>query len=49
MLFTVSTGLSQVRMASIYAAVGCTLGIVPHMLAAGMGLAATLQAGALAF
>ena len=48
-LFTVSTGLSQGRMASIYAAVGCTLGIVPHMLAAGMGLAATLQAGALAF
>ena len=48
-LFTVSAGLSQGKTASIYAAVGCTLGIVPHMLAAGLGLAATLHAGALAF
>ena len=48
-LFTVSTGLSQGKTASIYAALGCTLGIVPHMLAAGLGLAATLHAGALAF
>jgi threonine/homoserine/homoserine lactone efflux protein len=48
-LFTVSTGLSQGKTASFYAAVGCTLGIVPHMLAAGLGLAATLHAGALAF
>jgi threonine/homoserine/homoserine lactone efflux protein len=48
-LFTVSTGLSQGKTASIYAAMGCTLGIVPHMLAAGLGLAATLHAGALAF
>lgn len=48
-LFTVSTGLSQGKTASIYAAAGCTLGIVPHMLAAGLGLAATLHAGALAF
>lgn len=48
-LFTVSTGLSQGRTASVYAAAGCTLGILPHMLAAGLGLAATMQAGALAF
>lgn len=48
-LFTVSTGLSQGRMASVYAAMGCTLGILPHMLATGLGLAATLQAGELAF
>ncbi len=48
-LFTVSTGLSQGKMASFFAALGCTLGIVPHMLAAGLGLAATLHAGALAF
>ena len=48
-LFTVSCGLSQGKTASIFAAVGCTLGIVPHMLAAGMGLAATLHAGAMAF
>lgn len=48
-LFTVSTGLSQGKMASFYASVGCTLGIVPHMMVAGLGLAATLHAGALAF
>lgn len=48
-LFTVSCGLSQGKTASIFAAVGCTLGIVPHMLAAGMGLAATLHTGAVAF
>jgi len=48
-LFTVSTGLSQGRTASVYAAAGCTLGILPHMFAAGLGLAATMHAGALAF
>ncbi len=48
-LFTVSTGLTQGRTASVYAATGCTLGILPHMLATGLGLAATLHAGALAF
>lgn len=48
-LFTVSTGLSQGRAASVYAAAGCTLGILPHMLATGLGLAATMHAGALAF
>lgn len=48
-LFTVSTGLSQGRTASVYAAAGCTLGVLPHMLATGLGLAATMHAGALAF
>jgi threonine/homoserine/homoserine lactone efflux protein len=48
-LFTVSTGLSQGRVASAYAALGCTLGIVPHMAATAMGLAAVMHAGALAF
>lgn len=48
-LFTVSTGLSQGRTASVCAAAGCTLGILPHMLATGLGLAATMHAGALAF
>lgn len=46
---TIATGLSQgTRMASL-AALGCTLGIVPHMLAAATGLAALLHASALAF
>ena len=48
-LFTVSTGLSQGRLASFYAALGCTLGIVPHMAATALGLAAVMHAGALAF
>lgn len=48
-LFTVATGLSQGRLASAWAALGCTLGIVPHMAATALGLAAVMHAGALAF
>lgn len=48
-LFTVSTGLSRGRRASLWAALGCTLGIVPHMAAAALGLSAVMHAGALAF
>ncbi|MBL8698643.1 MAG: LysE family translocator [Alphaproteobacteria bacterium] len=48
-LFTVSTGLSRGAHASVVAAFGCTLGIVPHMAAAVTGLAALLHASALAF
>jgi len=48
-LFTVATGLSSGPRASVVAAFGCTLGIVPHMAAAIAGLAALLYASALAF
>jgi threonine/homoserine/homoserine lactone efflux protein len=48
-LFTLAAGLSRGPRASIVAAFGCTLGIVPHMAAAIMGLAALLHASALAF
>ena len=48
-LYTVSTGLTQGRRASLYAAFGCTLGIVPHLLATVLGLAAILHTSALAF
>jgi threonine/homoserine/homoserine lactone efflux protein len=48
-LFTLATGLSRGSRASVVAAFGCTLGIVPHMAAAVMGLAALLHASALAF
>ncbi len=48
-LFTLAAGLSRGWRASIVAAFGCTLGIVPHMLAAIMGLAALLHTSALAF
>ena len=48
-LFTVSTGLAQGKKASIYAALGCTAGIVPHLLATIFGLAAIMHTSALAF
>lgn len=48
-LFTVSTGLVAGRTASIFAALGCTAGIVPHLLATVLGLAAVLHTSALAF
>lgn len=48
-IYTVSTGLVQGRRASIYAALGCTAGIVPHLLATVLGLAALMHASALAF
>ncbi len=48
-LFTLATGLSRGARASVVAAFGCTLGIVPHMAAAIMGLAALLHTSALAF
>src|ERR671924_1987042 len=48
-LFTLAAGLSRGSRASVVAAFGCTLGIVPHMAAAIMGLAALLHASALSF
>jgi len=48
-IYTVSTGLAQGRKASVFAALGCTAGIVPHLLATILGLAAVLHASALAF
>jgi len=48
-LYTLAAGLSRGARASVVAAVGCTLGIVPHMVAAIMGLAALLHTSALAF
>lgn len=48
-LVTLAAGLSRGTRAAVIAAIGCTLGIVPHMLAAITGLAALLHASALAF
>ena len=48
-LYTLAVGLGQGMRASIVAAFGCTLGIVPHMLASIVGLAAVLHTSALAF
>ena len=48
-IYTLSAGLFQGRLASIAAAFGCTAGILPHMAASMLGLAALLHASALAF
>jgi threonine/homoserine/homoserine lactone efflux protein len=48
-IYTVSTGLAQGRKASVFAALGCTVGIVPHLLATILGLAAVMHTSALAF
>jgi threonine/homoserine/homoserine lactone efflux protein len=48
-LYTLAAGLSRGSRASVVAAFGCTLGIVPHIAAAILGLAAVLHTSALAF
>ena len=48
-VFTLSTGLLQGRKASVFAAFGCTAGIVPHLLATVLGLAALMHTSAIAF
>jgi threonine/homoserine/homoserine lactone efflux protein len=48
-VFTVSTALLQGRRASVFAAFGCTAGIVPHLLATVLGLAALMHTSAVAF
>ncbi|MBI4995948.1 MAG: LysE family translocator [Rhodocyclales bacterium] len=48
-IYTVSTGLARGRRASVFAALGCTAGIVPHLLATILGLAAVMHTSALAF
>ena len=48
-IYTRAMGLSRGARASVIAAFGCTLGIVPHLLAAMLGLAAILHTSALAF
>ena len=48
-LYTVSTGLTKGWKASIFAAFGCTAGIIPHLVASVFGLAAILHTSAVAF
>ncbi|MEJ8562766.1 LysE family translocator [Yoonia sp. GPGPB17] len=48
-IYTLALGLGQGRRAAIAAAAGCTLGIVPHLAAATLGLAALLHTSALLF
>ena len=48
-IYTIAAGLTRGSQASVLAAFACTLGIVPHLVAAMMGIAALLHASALAF
>ncbi|MBE7185831.1 MAG: LysE family translocator [Methylobacterium mesophilicum] len=48
-VYTLAAGLSRGARASVLAAFACTLGIVPHLVAAMMGLAALLHTSALLF
>lgn len=48
-VYTLALGLGQGRRAALWAATGCTLGIVPHLVAATLGLAALLHTSALLF
>lgn len=48
-VYTLAMGLGQGRSAALWAAVGCTIGIVPSLTAAALGLAAVLHTSAVLF
>ena len=48
-IYTLSNGVFRGVRASVVAAFGCTLGIIPHLAASMLGLAALLHASAVAF
>lgn len=48
-VYSISSGLSRGWRTGLVAALGCTLGVVPHMVAAITGLAAVMNSSALAF
>lgn len=48
-VYTITTGITLKWRASIAAAIGCTLGILPHILASVLGLSALLNMSAQAF
>lgn len=48
-IYTLAAGLSRGAKASVFAAFACTLGILPHLAAALLGLTAVLHASAVAF
>ena len=48
-LYTIAAGLSRGTRAGVVAAAGCTLGIVPHLVATVTGLAAVMHTSAVAF
>ncbi|MEH6645207.1 LysE family translocator [Sulfitobacter sp.] len=48
-IYTLALGLGQGRRAALWAALGCTIGVLPHLAAATLGLAAVLHTSALLF
>jgi hypothetical protein len=48
-VYTVSSSIGGGWRRGLFAAIGCTLGIVPHMLAAMLGLSGIMQAGSAVF
>lgn len=48
-IYTLALGLGQGRRAALWAALGCTFGILPHLAAATLGLAAVLHSSAMLF
>ena len=48
-VYTISTGLTYGKRASLFAALGCTAGIIPHLVASTLGLSALMHTSALAF
>jgi threonine/homoserine/homoserine lactone efflux protein len=48
-VYTITTGITLKWRASLAAAIGCTLGILPHILASVLGLSAVLNMSAQAF
>ncbi|ADK79794.1 LysE family translocator [Sediminispirochaeta smaragdinae] len=48
-IYTVSTGIAGSKRNSIAAAIGCTLGILPHLAVGILGISAVLQASAQIF
>jgi threonine/homoserine/homoserine lactone efflux protein len=48
-LYTIATGLSRGLRPSVVAAFGCTLGIIPHLVAASAGLAAVMHTSSTLF
>ena len=48
-IYTLAVGLGRGTRAAVWAAAGCTMGILPHLLAATLGLAAVLHASAVLF
>jgi len=48
-IYTLAVGLARGGTASVFAAAGCTVGGIPHVITAVLGLAALLHTSALAF